>query len=72
MADVETVTLDQRPTLRDLAARAGDEAAGLVCPRCHCRDFHVIYTRRQENSVMRRRECRHCGRRVTTREKVIG
>lgn len=47
------------------------EARGLVCPRCGCQHFRVIYTRRAlGGKVVRSRECRHCGRRVITYERV--
>jgi len=43
---------------------------GLECPRCGCRRFHVLYTRAAIGGrILRRRECRHCGRRLTTYEK---
>lgn len=42
---------------------------GLECPRCGCRHFRVIYTQPRNGFILRRRECRHCGRRVTTREQ---
>lgn len=43
---------------------------GLECPRCGCRHFHVLYTRAAIGGrILRRRECRHCGRRLTTYEK---
>ncbi|MBU0638326.1 MAG: hypothetical protein KKB50_05630 [Planctomycetes bacterium] len=44
---------------------------GLRCPNCHCRHFYVVYTRPKVNGrTMRRRECRHCGRRIVTYERV--
>ena len=44
---------------------------GLECQGCGCRHFNVLHTRRRPNGViLRRRECRHCGRRITTVEKV--
>lgn len=44
---------------------------GLECPRCGCRHFRVIYTRAAWGGrIMRRRQCRHCGRRVTTSERI--
>jgi transcriptional regulator NrdR family protein len=46
--------------------------AGLLCPRCGCADLRVIYTRRRESRILRRRECRHCGRRVTSYERIGG
>lgn len=47
--------------------------SGIACPRCGCRDLRVIYTRHQRGGrIRRRRECRHCGRRITTDEKPLG
>lgn len=47
---------------------------GLVCPRCGCGHFEVVYTRAAPGGrIIRRRECRHCNRRITTQEThVIG
>lgn len=46
---------------------------GLVCRQCGCRHFRVLYTRRAAGGrILRRRECRNCGRRVTTRETAYG
>jgi transcriptional regulator NrdR family protein len=46
---------------------------GLVCPKCGRRHFFVVYTRRAAGEkLVRRRECRHCGRRITTWERLIG
>lgn len=46
------------------------EVRGLTCARCGCRHFRVIYTRPAWGGrILRRRECRHCGKRVTTWEK---
>lgn len=46
---------------------------GLICPKCGCRHFRVLYTRKgHREAIVRRRECRHCGRRITTWEKAIG
>ncbi|MHB1158517.1 MAG: NrdR family transcriptional regulator [Phycisphaerales bacterium] len=45
----------------------------MACPKCGCQHFHVIYTRPGSGGkLIRRRECRHCGRRMTTWEKSIG
>jgi hypothetical protein len=53
----------QRLTEQDL-----DQQRGLVC-----RHFRVIYTRPTWGGrTMRHRECRHCGRRMTTWEKAGG
>ena len=46
---------------------------GLECRWCGCRHFRVIYTRSAwGRKIMRRRECRHCGRRLTTWEGTSG
>lgn len=45
---------------------------GIECPRCGCRHFYVIYTRPRDGKIVRRKECRHCQRRVTTSESVVG
>jgi len=46
---------------------------GLVCRHCGCKHFRVIYTRPTWGGrIQRRRECRHCGKRVTTWEKPAG
>jgi transcriptional regulator NrdR family protein len=44
---------------------------GLECPSCGCRHFEVLYTRATfMGTIRRRRQCRHCGRRVTTSERM--
>lgn len=44
---------------------------GLECHHCGCKHFRVVYTRPTHGSrIMRRRECRHCGKRMTTWEKT--
>ena len=45
---------------------------GIECPKCGCRHFHVIYTRPKPGAIVRLRECRHCGRRLLTREQAPG
>ena len=46
---------------------------GLECRKCGCRHFYVVYTRRARNGqLVRRRECRHCGKRMTTIEQEKG
>ncbi len=55
-----------------------DDAAGgrggLSCAVCGSRDFRVVDSRHdmKNNRIKRRRECRHCGRRVTTTERIVG
>lgn len=55
-------------------AKPDDKSAqqrGLACPHCGCEHFRVIYTRRAlGKKVVRSRECRNCGRRVITYERV--
>lgn len=49
------------------------EDHGIACPHCGCRKFRVIYTRRGwGGKLVRRRECRECGKRLTTWERAIG
>jgi len=45
-----------------------DEPASLACPRCGCEDLRVLNTRHSRGRIIRYRECRHCGRRMTTYE----
>jgi transcriptional regulator NrdR family protein len=50
-----------------------EPAPGFQCRRCGCRHFFVVYTRAAGPGwITRRRECRHCGTRITTREREIG
>jgi transcriptional regulator NrdR family protein len=51
----------------------GEDNRGLVCRHCGCKHFRVTYTRPAwGDRISRRRECRHCGRRVTTWERATG
>lgn len=53
-------------------ATEGDDR-GLRCRHCGCGHFRVVYTRRAwGGKLIRRRECRHCGQRITTWERMIG
>ena len=46
---------------------------GLRCLSCRGQHFRVVYTRRAwGQKVVRRRECRQCGERLTTWERAIG
>jgi len=46
-----------------------EEKRGLECRACGCRHFRVLYTRAAWGGrILRRRGCRHCGRRITTYE----
>jgi transcriptional regulator NrdR family protein len=54
-------------------AGADRNARGLECPRCGCQHFRVVYTRPGAGGrIVRRRECRYCGRRITTIERANG
>jgi transcriptional regulator NrdR family protein len=45
---------------------------GVVCVKCGCKHFNVVYTRRVHgNVIVRRRECRNCGQRLSTREVAV-
>ncbi len=50
----------------------GSPLAGLECPRCGCKHFWVLNVKRKPRRIIRYRECRHCGRKMTTVEKTIG
>jgi DNA-directed RNA polymerase subunit RPC12/RpoP len=67
----EPETKSPRPSFAELAAANIDGAdRGIECPLCGCRDLRVVYTRPQvDECIMRRRQCRYCGRRVTTIER---
>ncbi len=41
---------------------------GVVCPRCGCADLRVRNTRYAVGRIVRYRQCRHCGKRITTYE----
>jgi hypothetical protein len=56
---------------RKKEARDGAPAAvGLACRACGCRHLEVVYTRPHPGGILRRRQCRHCGRRLTTVERL--
>jgi DNA-directed RNA polymerase subunit RPC12/RpoP len=46
-------------------------ALGIECPDCGCRHFEVLQTRMRHGVILRRRSCRHCGHRITTRERLL-
>ena len=58
---------EERPTMNELAALAKD-GGGLECPDCGCRHFRVTKTVQGNGVIVRRRECRNCGKRLTTYE----
>ena len=61
------------PVTQRKAWDPAQDKRGLECRYCGCRHFSVIYTRRGwGGKLIRRRECRHCGKRMTTWERPIG
>lgn len=54
------------------SAKKTSEPRGIECPRCGCRHFYVVYTRPRADKIVRRKECRHCGKRITTHEQAQG
>lgn len=53
--------------------RPQDVTRGVVCGRCGHWRLKVVYTRRAPGGrIVRRRECRRCGHRLTTWEREIG
>ena len=44
-------------------------ARGIECPQCGCRHFYTTHTEPlRDGRVRRRKECRHCRRRIVTFE----
>lgn len=43
---------------------------GIVCPGCGCTHWLVAWVDRRRNVIRRMRQCRHCGYRVPTEERV--
>lgn len=56
--------------LSDLTSPRDPERRGLICPRCGCRHLPVVYTRPKVGGILRVRQCRHCGKRISTRERA--
>ncbi len=59
------------PRVKQREEVVAGQKAGLVCRACGCQHFRVVYLKRLPNGVvMRLRECRHCAKRITTRESA--
>jgi hypothetical protein len=44
---------------------------GICCPKCRCRHFNTTHTEPlADGRIRRRKECRHCGRRIVTYEST--
>ena len=55
------------------AGSVSGEARGIRCRSCGSQQLKVVYTcAKPQGLVMRRRECRSCGQRLTTWEREIG
>jgi hypothetical protein len=66
-------TNPKTPTTPTAPIQSHADQHGLICPQCGCRHFEVLYTRRAlGGKLIRRRACRHCGRRITTSETRLG
>jgi hypothetical protein len=65
---------NQRKKLSELLTERAERAdvAGLECPDCGCMDLRVQYTRPKGPARMRKRICGHCGRQITTFERITG
>jgi len=51
------------------AARA-EATGGIECPKCGCRHLHIYKTVPKGTLVKRRRQCRNCGHRLGTTERI--
>jgi len=61
------------PMRTQFSEKGNRDDRGLCCRYCGCRHFRVVYTRPTwRGRIMRRRECRHCGKRMTTWEGAGG
>lgn len=47
-----------------------ERAAGIECPDCGCAHWFTIQTRQRPKFVYRQKRCRHCGRVVSTTERI--
>lgn len=57
----------------ETATKGGRDQRGLECRICGWQHFRVIYTRAAIGGrVIRRRQCRNCGKRMTTYERALG
>jgi len=59
------------PRVKQQVDRQDGEHIGIVCRKCGCPHHRVVYLKRLAGGVLlRRRECRNCGRRFSTREQA--
>lgn len=73
MADTVTQRKTWDPARQGVAATSpAQDKRGLECRYRGYKHFRVIYTRpKWGGRIMRRRECRHCGKRVTTWQRPL-
>ncbi|TWU12084.1 transcriptional regulator NrdR [Symmachiella macrocystis] len=58
---------------REDKVATSDRQRGLQCSACGHRRLRVVYTRAAKGGkLVRRRECRECGERISTWEQVVG
>ncbi len=51
------------------SADPSPEPRGIECPSCGCRHFYTTHTEPlRDGRIRRRKECRHCGRKIVTHE----
>jgi len=47
-------------------------SSGIRCPQCGCCHFYTTHTEPlRDGRIRRRKQCRHCGRRIVTYETAI-
>jgi hypothetical protein len=74
----EAFVLEADSARQEGAAVSQDQRAtdvpnkGLECSNCGCRHFWTKDKRNEDGYIRRRRECRNCGKRVTTTERIVG
>jgi len=59
------------PRVKQTIQNKDGQPVGIVCRHCGCGHHRVLYLKWLTGGVLlRRRECRHCGHRFTTRERA--
>lgn len=56
----------QRPSIREAIERRW----GIGCPQCGCCHWYTLKTSHVGTHVKRLKQCRHCGHKVVTRERM--
>lgn len=63
---------EPQPVRPEAIQEPASVANGIECPRCGCHHFYVVWIRHRDSRIIRKRECRHCGRAIVTTERVAG